>query len=104
MQSSQYRTAPDPKFTGWPGGVPYIIGNEGCERFSYYGMKAILYVYITGLYMNVLGLSEGDAKLNATQSVHLFNSAVYAFPMIGAIIADRLWGKYQTILYLSIVY
>jgi dipeptide/tripeptide permease len=93
-----------PKFTGWPGGVPYIIGNEGCERFSFYGMKAILYVYITGLYMNVLGLSPGDAQLNATQAVHLFNSAVYAFPMIGAIIADRYWGKYHTILYLSIVY
>lgn len=104
MPSSRYRTAPDPKFTGWPAGVPYIIGNEGCERFSFYGMKAILYVYITGLYVNVLGLSQGDAQLNATQSVHLFNSAVYAFPMIGAIIADRYWGKYQTILYLSIVY
>lgn len=104
MSKHPFRTAPDPKETGWPGGVPYIIGNEGCERFSFYGMKAILYVYVGGLYMNLLGFGTEDAERNATQVVHLFNSAVYAFPIIGAILADRLLGKYYTIVSLSIVY
>ena len=30
-----------------PGGIPYIIGNEAAERFSYYGMRAILVIFMT---------------------------------------------------------
>jgi len=30
-----------------PPGVPYIVGNEGAERFSFYGMRAILVVFMT---------------------------------------------------------
>src|SRR5439155_26053613 len=40
----------------------------------------------------------------ATSITHLFFAGVYALPMIGALIADRLLGKYRTILYLSLVY
>jgi POT family proton-dependent oligopeptide transporter len=40
-----YRTAPVAQ-TGMPGGIPYIIGNEAAERFSYYGMRAILVVFL----------------------------------------------------------
>lgn len=89
--------------TGYPPGIKYIIGNEGCERFSFYGMKAILFVYMASLFQE-LGLSETAAKAQATERVHLFIAGVYAFPMIGALIADRLLGKYRTILYLSLVY
>ncbi len=110
MTSTAYRTKPDPEFTGWPPGVPYIIGNEGCERFSFYGMRAILYAYAVSLYVNLLGLPrqvEGGG-LSATQAgtatTHLFMAAVYALPMIGAIIADRWLGKYRTIFWLSLVY
>ncbi len=99
-----YRTAPDPKETGWPRGIPYIIGNEGCERFSYYGMKAILWVYLVHLYTTQAGLTRQLAENEATVVVHLFVAGVYALPMIGAIVADRLAGKYPTILYLSLVY
>ncbi len=99
-----YRTAPDPKETGWPKGIPYIIGNEGCERFSYYGMKAILWVYLVHLYTTQAGLTKQLAENEATVVVHLFVAGVYALPMIGAIVADRLAGKYPTILYLSLVY
>ncbi|MBR58406.1 MAG: hypothetical protein CMH54_10345 [Myxococcales bacterium] len=98
------RTAPDHNLKGWPKGVPYIIGNEGCERFSYYGMKALLIVYITGLYINLRGMSEQSAEDMATTATHLFSAAVYTLPLIGAVLADRLWGKYKTILYLSVVY
>jgi proton-dependent oligopeptide transporter, POT family len=98
-----YRTAPDHEQTGWPKGVPYIIGNEGCERFSFYGMKAILFVYLTQL-LTQSGVTGAIAEREATDVVHTFNAAVYALPMVGAIIADRYWGKYPTILWLSLVY
>ena len=103
-KASQHRTTPDHELTGYPPGVPYIIGNEGCERFSFYGMKAILYIYVVGLYINMRGLDGGLAKMEATQTTHLFVAAVYFVPLIGGIIADRLLGKYRTILWLSIVY
>ena len=120
MAKTHYKTAPDPEFTGWPSGVPYIIGNEGCERFSFYGMKSILQVHLTILFALEMGLSDSyDAANTLLQSggiglegasgaakgvVHLFIAGVYALPMIGALIADRLWGKYKTILWLSLVY
>ncbi|HAA88058.1 MAG TPA: MFS transporter, partial [Verrucomicrobiales bacterium] len=44
---STYRTSPDPKLTGMPPGIPFIIGNEAAERFSFYGMKTILAVFMT---------------------------------------------------------
>ena len=117
---SKYRTHPDPKETGWPAGVPYIIGNEGCERFSFYGMKSILQVHLTILFALQLGLADtyeaAEAFINggsdaakaageqAQVVVHLFVAGVYALPMIGAILADRFAGKYNTIIWLSLVY
>jgi proton-dependent oligopeptide transporter, POT family len=100
---ARYRTAPDPTEVGWPAGVPYIIGNEGCERFSFYGMKSILLVYLIFLYTEQ-GLDTEGAGQRATAVVHFFIMGVYALPMVGAILADRLLGKYWTILLLSLVY
>jgi POT family proton-dependent oligopeptide transporter len=99
----KYRTAPDPNETGWPKGVPYIIGNEACERFSYYGMRANLVPYLTTLYI-ATSLAEDAAGRQASEDVHLFFAGVYALPMIGAIISDKLLGKYLTIMSLSLVY
>jgi POT family proton-dependent oligopeptide transporter len=98
-----YKTAPDPNETGWPKGLKYIIGNEGCERFSFYGMKAILQVYLAMLFV-MKGLEEANAESEANATVHFFIMGVYAFPLVGAIVADRLLGKYRTILWLSLVY
>lgn len=98
-----YRTAPDQETTAWPPGIPYIVGNEVCERFSFYGMKALLYVHLTSLYV-LAGFAKSTAQDLATSNTHLFNASVYALPMIGAIVADRLLGKYQTIFFLSLVY
>lgn len=96
-------TAPDHKLRTYPPGIKYIIGNEGAERFSFYGMKAILYVYLTVLIQQT-GLVEKAAEAGATSKVHLFIAGVYAFPVLGAILADKLLGKYQTIIWLSLVY
>jgi proton-dependent oligopeptide transporter, POT family len=98
------RTSPDHEITGWPPGVPFIIGNEGCERFSFYGMRSILTMYLArALYAHHPTLSA-DPERFAQSHYHLFVAAVYALPMIGAVIADRLLGKFQVILYLSLVY
>lgn len=103
MADLAYRQSPDHNLKGWPPGVKYIVGNEGCERFSYYGMNAILYVYCVSLY--VASSMPNDTAANmATSTVHLFKTGVYAFPMIGAIIADRFLGKYNTIIWLSWIY
>ncbi|MDO4551473.1 MAG: POT family MFS transporter [Planctomycetia bacterium] len=79
-----------------PAAVPYIVGNEAAERFSYYGMKAILMVYMT----KVLGMADAEASGWG----HLFQAGVYLFPIFGALLADLYWGKYKTIFYLSILY
>jgi POT family proton-dependent oligopeptide transporter len=118
VSAEGYRTAPDHDTTGWPPGVPYIVGNEACERFSYYGMRAILSAHLVLLYLAANGVTGqtdesikglpagvlGPAQNASTATTHLFFAGVYALPMIGAIIADRLAGKYKTILYLSLVY
>ncbi|MCA9582428.1 MAG: hypothetical protein KC416_11580, partial [Myxococcales bacterium] len=66
-------------------------------------MRAILYIYLTHL-LGSEGLVGDAAKDAATHTYHLFAAGVYALPIVGAIIADRLLGKYHTILWLSIVY
>ena len=94
----------------FPAGIPYIVGNEGAERFSYYGMRAILYVYLAGLFVRFA--HDGDvpveelaaAKAKSTEVVHLFMAGVYAFPLIGAILSDRLLGKYNVIFWVSLIY
>ncbi|MEX0810678.1 MAG: POT family MFS transporter [Chitinophagales bacterium] len=81
---------------GMPKGIPYIIGNEAAERFSYYGMKAILVVFMTGY----LRMNDNDATI----WLHTFGIGVYATPLIGALLSDLVFGKYKTIMSLSIVY
>ena len=94
----------------FPPGIPYIVGNEGAERFSFYGMRQILYIYLTSLFIGFAAESAmapdalTEAKVHATQVVHLFIAGVYLFPMIGAILADRLWGKYRVIFWVSLIY
>ena len=103
-------TPPTPaaKRDEFPSGIPYIIGNEGAERFSFYGMRQILYIYLAALFAQMLaqGMGPLDAtpEVRATQVTHLFMAAVYASPMIGAILADRVLGKYRVILTVSLLY
>ncbi len=80
----------------FPTQIKYIVGNEACERYSYYGMRSILTVFM----IQVLLMQEAQA----TSTYHLFAGACYLFPLLGAFISDRIWGKYKTILYLSLVY
>jgi len=88
-----------------PGGIPYIISNEAAERFSFYGMKAILVVFMTEvlwLMNSTPGIAMGRAEANELS--HWFIVAVYFTPLLGAVLSDAFLGKYRTIIYLSIVY
>ena len=87
-----------------PLGIPYIIGNELAERFSFYGMKCILVVFMTKYLLDSQGNLSLMSNEQATSWYHLFTSAVYFTPILGAIISDAFLGKYKTILILSIVY
>jgi len=98
-----YLTAPVPS-DKMPKGIPYIVGNEAAERFSYYGMKAILVVFMTKYLMDSGGAYDVMSEEEAKSWFHFFGAAVYFFPILGAILADAFFGKYKTILWISLVY
>ncbi|MGZ8184014.1 MAG: POT family MFS transporter [Methylobacter sp.] len=98
-----YRTAPVPS-TEIPAGIPFIIGNELAERFSYYGMRAILVVFMTQYLMDASGNLAPMSANEAKAYFHLFVSITYFTPFLGALLADGFLGKYRTIILLSAVY
>ena len=100
---AKYRIAPLAS-SKIPPGIPFIIGNEVAERFSYYGMRAILVVFMTQYLLNSSGRLEVMSEDEAKGYFHLFVSAVYLTPILGALIADGVLGKYRTIIALSLVY
>ena len=85
----------------FPSQVRFIIGNEACERYSFYGMKGILAGYITG---QVIRGGLGQSADHATEVIHLFILANYFTPLLGAWVSDRIWGRYRTILWISLLY
>lgn len=87
-----------------PKGIPYIIGNEAAERYSFYGMKAILVVFLTKYVMNAAGQLDVMDETDAKFWLHIFIFATYGMGLLGAFLADIWWGKYKTIIWLSIVY
>ena len=99
----EYLAAPVPR-TNMPGGLPYIIANEAAERFSFYGMRAILVVFMTQYLLGSSGLLQVMSEEDAKGWYHLFVSAVYLTPLLGALLADGLLGKFRTIILLSLVY
>jgi len=86
----------EPKHVPYPKSVFFIVGNEFCERFSYYGMKAILSIYLK----KKLHFTEDKA----TVIYHTFSMFCYFTPIFGAMIADQLLGKFKTIVYISVIY
>ncbi|XP_059416683.1 solute carrier family 15 member 1-like [Carassius carassius] len=90
------KTKNRPSCLGYPISIFFIVVNEFCERFSYYGMKAVLVLY----FKYFIGW---DNDLSTT-IYHTFVALCYLTPILGAIIADSWLGKFKTIVYLSIVY
>ncbi len=100
---SKYLTAPV-ESDKMPTGIPFIIGNETAERFSYYGMRTILVVFMTEFMRTAVGDLDLMTEPQAKVWYHNFGTAVYALPVLGAIVSDAWLGKYRTILWLSAVY
>jgi POT family proton-dependent oligopeptide transporter len=85
----------------WPRQIKYIVGNEACERFSYYGMRSILAGYIAG---EIGRGGLGQTQDTATSIIHLFIFANYFMPLFGAWLSDKIIGRYHTILWVSLFY
>lgn len=96
----------DSRKTGMPKSVPYIIGSEIAERFSFYGLRSIMVTYMAVAFfnptLNPALTAEADAKAN--EMSHLFVTLAYFMPIVGAIMADWFFGKYRVILFVSILY
>src|SRR5438445_9381966 len=103
MAEQQYLTSP-PKISTMPPGVPYIVGNEAAERFSYYGMNSILTIFMTKYLMDKMGHLSLMQPANAEAWYHTFVSTLYFLPIFGAILADAVFGKFWVVFWLSIVY
>merc|ERR1712110_399969 len=81
---------------GFPKPAFLILGTEFCERFSYYGMRAVFTLFV----LSYLGMSKDH-------SVHMFHTFIiitYSSSVIGAMISDGHWGKYDTIFRFGVVF
>lgn len=74
------RTRSSGMLRSFPPSIKFVVWNEFCERFCYYGMKAILALYC----LQRVRLTENES----TEVVHMFMVACYATPLIGAVISD----------------
>ena len=97
------RTTPskeDRGLFGHPRGLPWMLNVEMWERFSYYGMRAILLYFITDTVANGgLGLSETSGQV----VIALYGMAVYLLAIPGGIFADRIIGPWLSTLYGGVV-
>jgi POT family proton-dependent oligopeptide transporter len=103
MADKKFLTAPL-KMDTMPPGIPFIIATEAAERFSFYGMRAILVVFMTQYLRDATGALAVMSGNEASEKYHLFLSLGYFLPVAGAVLADVFFGKYRTIFWLSLIY
>ncbi|WP_419807351.1 peptide MFS transporter [Sphingomonas sp.] len=104
----------DRSLFGHPIGLTVLAGTELWERFSFYGMQALLMLYMTKYLLlpeharHVLGLADYRAALSAVfgpmtdlafaaQTYGLYSGLIYATPLSGAWLGDRVLGKTRTV-------
>jgi dipeptide/tripeptide permease len=88
--------ARDPAMERHPTGFWFFFWGEFAERSSYYGMRAILPLYLAG----PMELSAADAG----SVYYSFKMACYFLPLVGGFLADRYFGRYWTIVGFSLPY
>jgi POT family proton-dependent oligopeptide transporter len=109
-----YSQRESPQLFGHPSGLAILFSTEMWERFSYYGMRALLVLYMVDYLLRperidaAFGLAELKAILErlsgpldvqplASQIYGLYTSLVYLTPILGGFIADRWLGRTTTI-------
>lgn len=117
-EAAQHRE--DHAFLGHPKGLAVLSAAEACERFSYYGMQALLVLYASKQLLqpahigHIWGFGPVHAFLGgvygavtpaamAGSIAGLYAGLVYLTPLAGGLIADRLLGRTRTILLGAIV-
>ena len=111
MSTTERSSRDDRAFLGHPRGLGYLSFAEAFERFSYYGMQALLVLYMVkylllpGRFEKVWGLEALQGMLGglegqplASAIFGLYTSLVYLTPIAGGIIADRWLGRRRTVL------
>ena len=101
----------DRRFLGHPIGLGYLAFTEAWERFSYYGMQALLALYMVkelllpghvenvaffASFKSLYGNLEGQALASAIFGT--YTASVYITPIFGGFLADRFLGKRRTVL------
>jgi POT family proton-dependent oligopeptide transporter len=106
MESTQSLTIDQQQKGKYPKSVPYIIGNEAAERFSFYGMRSILPTFLVAQFFNPANnpALQTVAEAQANEQTHFFVALAYTMPLVGGLLADWFFGKYRVILYISLVY
>ena len=84
------------RFPGHPSGLPTLFFTEMWERFSYYGMRALLILYMTETTM-VANPGMGMDVVTASAIYGLYTGLVYLLGLPGGWIADQLWGQRKAI-------
>jgi POT family proton-dependent oligopeptide transporter len=84
-------TSRKPEFAGHPKGLYMLFFAEMWERFSYYGMRAILIFYLTQHWL------FSDSKSNLIYGA--YTSLVYITPVLGGYLADRYLGQRKAVLF-----
>lgn len=94
------------QFNVFPKSAPYIVGTELAERFSFYGMKAILTTFLVSNFFNPENNTtlQTSAEARSNEITHLFTAITYGCSILGGLLADRYLGRYKTIVYLSVLY
>lgn len=94
------------RFKSFPKAAPYIVVTESAERFSFYGMKAILSTFLISQFFNPTHnpALQDAAEAHSNEVTHLFVALVYLLSILGGVLADYFLGRYRTILYLAVVY
>ncbi len=115
MDAALARTTQEKQLFGHPRALAFLFGTEMWERFSYYGMRALLVLYLIKYLLlpghsdRVIGLASLHGALEsvfgplgaqpfASQIYGLYGSLVYLTPIIGGIVADRVLGQRRTVI------
>lgn len=93
-------TASEKQWFGHPRGLSTLFFLEMWERYSYYGMRALLFLYMVGSTQRP-GLGFNEAKAGSIYG--WYTSMVYALGLLGGYVADRWLGHYRSVLYGGII-